>query len=202
MIHIPKSDKLIIMKEVEVYKIKYNPPSKSYAVLLSVLNSEKVAAIPVGTEAANTISMAYNGNSFPRPFTHDILLSIIDNLNSKVSKVIINDIRKGTIFSKIILNNHQKNEISIDCRPSDAIIVAIKSYARIFIEDHVIEKLENSDIDVLKYTNSDNTLSNDNNELSDNLYSALELQLKKAIDNEEYEIAAKIRDRINQIDKK
>ena len=186
------------MKEVEVLKIKYNPPSKSYAVLLSILNSEKITAIPVGTEAANTISMAYNGNSFPRPFTHDILLDIIDNLNSKVRKVVISDIRSGTIFSKIILNNQRKNEISIDCRPSDAIIVAIKSYARIFIEDHVVEKLEKSDIDVLRYTSADNTSNSNSNELVENLYSALE----KAIDNEEYETAAKIRDRIKQIDKK
>ena len=122
------------MREVEVLKIKYNPPSKSYAVLLQILNSDEVTAIPVGTKEANTISMAYEGNTFPRPFTHDIMLDIINNLNCKIRKVIISDIKKGTIFSKIILANHQNNEISIDCRPSDAIIMAIKSYANIFIE--------------------------------------------------------------------
>ena len=121
------SNKLYIMKEVEVLKIKYNPPSKSYAVLLSVLNSDKITAIPVGTKEANTISMAYDGNSFPRPFTHDLLLDIVNNLNCTVRKVVISDIQKGTIFSKIILNNQQNNELVIDCRPSDAIIIAIKS---------------------------------------------------------------------------
>ena len=188
------------MKEVEVLKIKYNPPSKSYAVLLSVLNSDKVTAIPVGTKEANTISMAYDGNSFPRPFTHDLLLDIINNLDCTIRKVIISDIKKGTIFSKIILNNYQNNEIIIDCRPSDAIIVAIKSYARIFIEDHVIQKIEKSDIDVLTYSNLDNLpqSSTDSNDLIDSLYLALE----KAIDNEQYEKAAKIRDKIKQIDKK
>jgi len=187
------------MREVEVLKIKYNPPSKSYAVLLQILNSDEVTAIPVGTKEANTISMAYEGNTFPRPFTHDIMLDIINNLNCKIRKVIISDIKKGTIFSKIILANHQNNEISIDCRPSDAIIMAIKSYANIFIEQHVIDKIENSDIDVLSYNNSEN-LSNldiNSNEIIDNLYSALE----KAINDEEYEVAAKIRDRIKQIDK-
>ena len=187
------------MREVEVLKIKYNPPSKSYAVLLQILNSDEVTAIPVGTKEANTISMAYEGNAFPRPFTHDIMLDIINNLNCKIRKVIISDIKKGTIFSKIILANHQNNEISIDCRPSDAIIMAIKSYANIFIEQHVIDKIENSDIDVLSYNNSEN-LSNldiNPNEIIDNLYSALE----KAINDEEYEVAAKIRDRIKQIDK-
>tara|TARA_B100002052_G_scaffold39020_3_gene31127 strand:+ start:278 stop:841 length:564 start_codon:yes stop_codon:yes gene_type:complete len=187
------------MREVEVLKIKYNPPSKSYAVLLQILNSDEVTAIPVGTKEANTISMAYEGNTFPRPFTHDIMLDIINNLNCKIRKVIISDIKKGTIFSKIILANHQNNEISIDCRPSDAIIMAIKSYANIFIEQHVIDKIEKSDIDVLSYNNSEN-LSNldiNSNEIIDNLYSALE----KAINDEEYEVAAKIRDRIKQIDK-
>jgi len=187
------------MREVEVLKIKYNPPSKSYAVLLQILNSDEVTAIPVGTKEANTISMAYEGNAFPRPFTHDIMLDIINNLNCKIRKVIISDIKKGTIFSKIILANHQNNEISIDCRPSDAIIMAIKSYANIFIEQHVIDKIEKSDIDVLSYNNSEN-LSNldiNSNEIIDNLYSALE----KAINDEEYEVAAKIRDRIKQIDK-
>ena len=190
------------MKRAEVLKIKYNPPSKSYAVLLSVLDGDnnKITAIPVGTKEANTISMAYDGNSFPRPFTHDLLLDIISNLNCKIRKVIISDIKKGTIFSKIILSNYQNNELVIDCRPSDAIIIAIKSYASIFIEDHVIEKIENSDIDVLTYTNADNLskLPADSMELIDNLYSELE----KAINNEEYEIAAKIRDKIKQIDEK
>ena len=188
------------MREVEVLKIKYNPPSKSYVVLLQIVNSDKVTAIPVGTKEANTISMAYDGNNFPRPFTHDLLLDIINNLNCKIRRVVISDIKKGTIFSRIILVNHQNNEMSIDCRPSDAIIIAIKSYANIFIEKHVIDKIDNSDIDVLSYNNSDNLskLDIDSSEVIQNLYSALE----KAITNEEYEVAAKIRDRIKQIDEK
>ena len=99
------------MKEVEYLKIKYNPPSKSYAVLLQILNTDKVTAIPVGTKEANTISMAYDGNNFPRPFTHDLLLDVINNLNCKIRRVIISDIKKGTIFSKIILINHQNMEM-------------------------------------------------------------------------------------------
>jgi len=191
-----------MMKEAEVLKIKYNPPSKSYAVLLSVLNSDKITAIPVGTKEANTISMAYDGNNYPRPFTHDLILDIIKNFNSSISKVIISDIKKGTIYSKIILNNQQENnKIVIDCRPSDAIIVAIKTYARIFIDDHVIEKLENSDIDVLTYTNSDN-LNKISNNSDGNIIQNLHLALEKAVSNEEYEMAAKIRDRIKLIDDK
>ena len=188
------------MREVEVIKIKYNPPSKSYAVLLQILNSDKITAIPVGTKEANTISMAYDGNNFPRPFTHDLLLDIINNLNCKVRRVVISDIKKGTIFSKIILVNSQNNEMAIDCRPSDAIIIAIKSYANIFIEEHVINKIENSDIDILNYNNSDNLskVKIDSSEIIETLYSKLD----EAITNEEYEIAAKIRDRIKQIDEK
>ena len=188
------------MKEVEYLKIKYNPPSKSYAVLLQILNTDQVTAIPVGTKEANTISMAYDGNNFPRPFTHDLLLDVINNLNCKIRRVIISDIKKGTIFSKIILINHQNMEMSIDCRPSDAIIMAMKSYANIFIEDHVIHSIESSDIDILSYNNSDNLAKPDidSNDIVENLYSELE----KAINNEEYEIAAKIRDKIKQIDEK
>jgi len=195
------------MKQAKYLKVKYNPPSKSYAVHLSANNDKNVPiplTIPVGTEAANTISMASNGNSFPRPFTHDILLDIINNLDFEISKVIISDIKNGTIFSKIILNKYtQKNhELVIDCRPSDAIIIAIKSGATIFIEDHVMQKLEHSDIDILTYTNSDN-ISNNSDELVENLHvENLHSDLEKAINNEEYEIAAKIRDKIKKIDKK
>ena len=188
------------MKEVEVLKIKYNPPSKSYAVLLSILNTEKVATIPVGTKEANTISMAYDGNNFPRPFTHDLLLDVINNFNYKVEKVIISDIKSGNIFSKIILGGNGNNKFEVDCRPSDAIIVAIKSYARIFIENHVINKLENFDFDILTYNNSDNISNLSNNDPS-NMIENLYLALEKAVDNEEYEIAAKIRDKIKSIDK-
>ena len=52
-------------------------------------------------------------------------------------------------------------EMSIDCRPSDAIIMAMKSYANIFIEDHVIHSIESSDIDILSYNNSDNLVKPD-----------------------------------------
>jgi len=189
------------MKEVEVLKIKYNPPSKSYAVLLSVLNTEKIATIPVGTKEANTISMAYDGNNFPRPFTHDLLLDVINNFNCKVLKVIISDIKSGTIFSKIILSGDGNNKFEIDCRPSDAIIIAIKAYARIFIEDHVISRLENCDFDVLTYNNSDNISNLHNSDESSNMIENLYLALEKAVDNEEYEMAAKIRDKIKSIDK-
>ena len=123
------------MKEAEVLKIKYNPPSKSYAVLLSILKTDKITTIPVGTKEANTISMAYDGNTFPRPFTHDLLLDLIKQFNCTIRRIAITDIKKGTIFSTIILADNKNNEIIIDCRPSDAIIMAIKSYARIFIEE-------------------------------------------------------------------
>ena len=79
------------------------------------------------------------------------------------NKHAISDIKKGTIFSKIILINNQNNQMSIDCRPSDAIIMAIKSYANIFIENHVIDKIDNSDIDVLNYNNSECQMSNQKN---------------------------------------
>ena len=65
----------------------------------------------------------------------------MNNLNCKVRKVIISDIKQGTIFSKIILSNYQNNELTIDCRPSDAIALALRENCSIFISDKIINKM-------------------------------------------------------------
>ncbi|MAJ44398.1 MAG: hypothetical protein CMF96_06615 [Candidatus Marinimicrobia bacterium] len=120
------------MINVEVNKISYHPPSKGYAVLLQELGGNKQLPIVVGSNEAQAIALAYEGIEMPRPMTHDLLNEIIDSFEAKISKIIINNLSKGTFFAQVFIRTKNNTEIKIDSRPSDAIAIALKSLAPIF----------------------------------------------------------------------
>ena len=137
----------------------------------------------------------------PRPSTHDLLLNIIDSFNIRIKKVIITDYKSSIYYSKIVLNNLGTGEIQIDCRPSDGMIISLKSGAPIYIS----EKLFNiSSIDDPLYTpmKQKADLKQEVDSRSDSFsLKKLNKALSEAIIDENYEIAAKLRDKINSLSK-
>ena len=75
----------------------------------------------------------------PRPMTHDLLRNVLAELDARVERVVINDLRENTFFARIHLARKDGN-LSIDSRPSDAIALALRSQAEIFVEEEVLEK--------------------------------------------------------------
>ena len=93
----------------------------------------------IGVAEATAIFIQLNDQVLPRPMTHDLLKSIIDTLGAKVSKVLVNDINQNTFFARVFLEQTELGEkYEIDARPSDAIALALRTDAPIFVAEKVV----------------------------------------------------------------
>ena len=192
------------MNLVEVKRISYYPPSKGYTVLLQEKDSNRSLPIIVGSNEAQAIALYLEGVDMPRPMTHDLLINVLDLLDSDIKQVTIARMKNGTFFAEIEVLNSQVGDIMIDSRPSDAIAVALRTMTPIYVSDEVMERagIDNfsTGSEIAETVSSDELLKETTDEGSaiENLAEALE----KAISEEEYEVAARLRDRIKQLEKK
>jgi bifunctional DNase/RNase len=110
--------------------------SLSPVVLLVDESERRVLPIWVGPFEAQAIAMALQGVMVPRPMTHDLIKSLCEHLGASVRSVIINDIKDGTYFAEMYLQT-TSGEVVVDSRPSDAIALALRTGARMFISEKV-----------------------------------------------------------------
>ena len=191
------------MNLVEVKRISYYPPSKGYAVLLQEKDSNRSLPIIVGSNEAQAIALYLEGVDMPRPMTHDLLINVLDSLESDIRQVTIARMKNGTFFAEIEVSNSQVGDIIIDSRPSDAIAIALRTMTPIYVSDEVMERagIDNYTTggEVVETVSSDDLSKEESaGSVIENLAEALE----KAISEEEYEVAARLRDRIKQLEKK
>ena len=191
------------MNLVEVKRISYYPPSKGYAVLLQEKDSNRSLPIIVGSNEAQAIALYLEGVDMPRPMTHDLLINVLDSLESDIRQVTIARMKNGTFFAEIEVSNSQVGDIIIDSRPSDAIAIALRTMTPIYVSDEVMERagIDNYSIggEVAETVSLDDLSKEESaGSVIENLAEALE----KAISEEEYEVAARLRDRIKQLEKK
>jgi len=172
----------------------------AYAILLKDSGSDRRLPIIIGAFEAQAIALEIEGINPPRPLTHDLLKQIIDTLGGSVSEIIIDELRDNTFYAKIILEVSALT-YEIDSRPSDAIALAVRTKAPIFVAENVME--------TAAFLPSSNQLKETDKELSnkENISSkskeaqiaSLQTKLREAIDSEEYERAAKLRDDIQKL---
>ena len=190
------------MHLVEVKRISYYPPSKGYAVLLQEKDGTRSLPIIVGSSEAQAIALYLEGVDMPRPMTHDLLINVLEILDSEINRVSIARMDNGTFFAEIEVTNVQVGEIVIDSRPSDAIAIALRTLTPIYISDEVMDSagIDNFSTEsevVGPITSEELTKEESGETVLENLNEALE----KAITEEEYEMAARLRDRIKQLEK-
>ena len=190
------------MHLVEVKRISYYPPSKGYAVLLQEKDGTRSLPIIVGSAEAQAIALYLEGVDMPRPMTHDLLINVLEILDSEINRVSIARMDNGTFFAEITVTNVQVGEIVIDSRPSDALAIALRTLTPIYVSDEVMDKagIDNfsTESEVAEpITSEELTKEKSGETVLDNLNEALE----KAITEEEYEMAARLRDRIKQLEK-
>jgi len=126
--------------EVELSRIIINETSDQQIIVLKERKGQRSFPIIIGIVEASAIDRRLKGIKAPRPMTHDLLDSIIENLGTKIEKTVINDLRNHTFYAKIILNLNGRT-IEIDSRPSDAIALGVASNAPIYVAEHVFEKV-------------------------------------------------------------
>lgn len=182
--------------------------SGAYALILSEENGKRKLPIVIGAFEAQSIAIALEKDIRPpRPLTHDLFKNFSDRFSIIVKQVIIHKLVDGVFYSSLICENNDKEEI-IDARTSDAIALALRFSAPIFTYKNILEKAGiKLNIDLENQKNEDfinDEISNEKSEdFSKNTFNKLSLPelknlLKKAVDDENYELAAKIRDEISK----
>ncbi|MAM64671.1 uncharacterized protein METZ01_LOCUS5106 [marine metagenome] len=177
------------MVPVKVQKISFHPPSRSYAVILSEINGERKLPVIVGSFEAQSIALALEAMETPRPLTHDLIGLLINEIDANLVAVRITNIEDGVFYASLDINGEITGKRSIDSRPSDAIAVGLRMKAPIMISDELFEEAGLSESNYETSQNSEKVLS----------VKELEDRLQIAVDNEKYEVAAKIRDQINEL---
>ena len=125
------------MIEMKVMGIALDTRTGSPIVVLHDLDNRKALPIWIGSAEASAIIRKIEKLSVARPMTHDLIISIIDKTDYKLDRIEINDVEKETYYATIFLTNGEK-EIEIDSRPSDAIAVAMRAEAPIYVTANVL----------------------------------------------------------------
>ncbi len=182
------------MVEVRVNGL-FMTQTQASGIILKEQNGERALPIVIGEYEAQSIALALENLKPPRPITHDLTANMMEILGISMDRVIITDLKDNTYYA-IIKLTFAGQEYEIDSRPSDAIALAIRLGTPIFVEDLVMEEAsyipEENEVEAHKksyiYRSKEDELE------------SLREQLKKAVDNEEYEKAAKLRDKIKHLE--
>lgn len=125
--------------EMKIKGLVVDPISKMPIVVLEDTNKERMLPIWIGVFEANAIALKIENISTPRPMTHDLLKNFLKKLQISVEKIVVNDVRDNTFYALIhcLYNN---NRLIIDSRPSDAIALALRTDAPIYVDEEVVKK--------------------------------------------------------------
>ena len=126
------------MIKVVIDSIRVSLMSQHRLVVLKEIELERYLPIWIGPFEADAITMELQGVDISRPLTHDLLRSTIEHLGASVSHIVVNDLRNDTFYALIVLDVNGRG-LEIDARTSDAIALAVRARAPIFVEEHVME---------------------------------------------------------------
>jgi len=126
--------------EVELSRIIINEMSDQQVIVLKERHGQRSFPIVIGIMEIFAIDRRAKGIKPPRPMTHDLLGSVIENMGGNIDKIVISDLRNHTFYAVIHLNVNGK-AVLVDSRPSDAIALGIASNARLYVAEHVFDKV-------------------------------------------------------------
>jgi len=124
--------------EMTIKGLMIDPITNMPIIILRDQEGQRVLPIWVGVFEANAIALQIENVQTPRPMTHDLLKNIIQDLEARVERVVVCELKENTFYATIYLHSHG-GTISVDARPSDAIALALRSGSPIFVEESVIQ---------------------------------------------------------------
>src|SRR6059058_3342681 len=124
--------------EMTIKGLMVDPITNTPIVILRDKEGQKVLPIWVGIFEANAIALQIENISTPRPMTHDLLRNVIHDLKAEVKKIVVCDLQENTVYALIYLGLNG-DTVAIDARPSDAIALALRTRAPIYVEETVID---------------------------------------------------------------
>lgn len=171
----------------------------AYALILSEVSGLRRLPIIIGSFEAQAIALELENIKPPRPMTHDLLKNFILNFDTKVDHIYINELSEGTFYAKIVLERGDAL-FELDSRPSDAIALAVRFGTKIYVSEKVLKEAGiRSDQEIVerggrKVSEPESAAEDEMTKLE-----KLEIDLHTAIETENYEKAAKLRDQISKM---
>lgn len=135
-----------MLVQMKVEGLLFDPRSSMYILLLKEIDGNDTLPIWIGKPEADSIALALGKVATPRPLTHDLVKNIISGLKVRVSRIVVTEIFDNTYYSLIYLTDGKK-EIPVDSRPSDAVAVALRVNAPIFVDDGILEKKSSDELE-------------------------------------------------------
>jgi len=170
----------------------------AYALILKEVNGTRRLPIIIGAFEAQSIALEMEGIKPPRPLTHDLIKNIMETLGSGLTDVFINDLRDGTFYARLTIDSQE-----VDSRPSDAIALAVRYGAPIFVADKVMDEAsfvpENEEAERQPEVSGKSEAQPDQPKAEKTQLEHLQDELKEAVAKEDYERAARIRDEIQKL---
>jgi hypothetical protein len=185
------------MVRVEIVNVFLTQKGDEFIILLRGSEDERTLPVSIGQIEAQAIAMQLYNVAFPRPLTHDLFKSVLDRMGCAVTKVVIYQLVDSTFYAHLFLGCKGET-LEMDSRPSDAIALALRFKAPIFVEEQVLDEagvLLPKDMEPEKSPEK----GQGHGEVS--TAEALKSQLARAIGEERYEDAARLRDELNKLKK-
>ncbi len=131
--------------EMTIKGLMIDPITNMPIVILKDGEGSRILPIWVGIFEANAIALQIENISTPRPMTHDLLKNVLSDLEARVEKIVICELKDNTFYAMIYLNRNGQI-LAVDSRPSDAIALALRTKSPIFVEESVVESAKGMDL--------------------------------------------------------
>ncbi len=193
--------------QVEILGLSSSPSAGgAYALLLKETYGIRRLPIIIGAFEAQSIALEIEGIKPPRPLTHDLIKNVVDNLGATVSEIIIDELKDNTFYAKINLDASSMTD-SIDSRPSDAIAIAVRTNSPMYVSEEVMNAASfvptgDEEEETIDSQFNDKAVLDDSESSKgtpETKIAALQDKLREALEKEDYERAARIRDEINRL---
>jgi len=189
-LNIAMKDAMLV--EAEIWTVAHT--EQGNAVLVKPLGSDLAVPIFIGQLEAHSILIGLGGVPMPRPLTHDLFISLMEKMGILLERIEITELKEGTFYSRLLLRQGGKKLI-IDSRPSDALGLAVRIKCPIFIAEPIIAEAGVS----VKLVSEEEPKEKGPNPRELEM-ARLKSELEKALETENYEEAARLRDRLRELE--
>ena len=184
--------------QVDILGLSTSPASGgAYALILKEVTGNRRLPIIIGAFEAQSIALEMEGIKPPRPLTHDLMKNILESLGTDLAEITISELRDGTFYARLFFDSQE-----IDARPSDAIALAVRFGAPIFVSEKVMEEASFLPEEEQEQSEGSTMPAKTGKEIKPTRLETLRAQLKEAVEREDYERAAKIRDEIRTLEQR
>ena len=130
--------------EMSIRGLMIDPITNMPIVILKDADDQRTLPIWVGPVEANAIAIQMENITTPRPMTHDLLVRVMADLGATVERVVVADLSENTFYAQLVLRRAE-GVVVVDARPSDALALALRTKARVFVSEHVLDRAQSLD---------------------------------------------------------